>query len=365
MKKIFWTILGASLLGCLIGLVLSFPEHSFAGQASADRIIALPEVEDPFQICVESGKVYIADKRDIVVYDFKDGRFLKRIGKIGQGPGEFLMGPLRMAFFPNQLIVRDFKRIKIFSPDGIFRGQIEEPPDMGSYPFLPVGRNFVGFPMERNTDGSYSVPSGCIYGPNLKVKKRFFGGLSPLPAAPPAPGSPSSGRKTDTFLIREYQDYIVYKDRIYVADSRKGLLISVFDESGDSLYEIRHAIDKIKVPPSFVDDWVKEWKASKYWDSSLSHLNPIASASFPVFINFKIDGDRIYVITAARKSDLYEVIVMDLTGRILERGFRFPLDPMSYYQFLPTFGLKYDVKGGRFVWFAYNDAKEMYELHAR
>jgi hypothetical protein len=363
MKNFRWSIRGATALFCFFGFAFSLPVILSGRQASRDRIIPLPEVEEPFQVCVGPGKVYIADKRDILVYDFKDGRFLKRIGKIGQGPGEFTMGPLRMTVFSDRLVVRDSNKMKLFSLDGIYSAQIEEPRLISFYPFLPIGRNYVGFPLGENADGSYSALSGCIYDEHLKSKKKFFGELPELPGPPPPPGSQAPGRKSDTLLIREYGDFIVYKDRIYVADSRMGLSISVFDENGASLYEIRQPIDKVKVPRGFVDEVVKEWKASKYWDRIYSHQSPVVPDYFPSFINFKIDGDRIYAITAARKDDLYEVIVMDLMGKILERSFRFPLKPT--FATLAPFGLKYDVEGGKLVWFAYNDTAEMYELHVR
>ncbi len=66
---------------------------------------------------------------------------------------------------------------------------------------------------------------------------------------------------------------------------------------------------------------------------------------------------------AAQKDGLYEVVVMDLEGRILARAFRFPLTPNHEAAFLN--GLKYDIEGDKIVWFAYNDAKEIYELHIR
>ena len=322
----------------------------------------MPEVAEPGQVCVGFGGLYVSDDRSIYLYDFKSGRFVKKVGKRGQGPGEFTMGPGHMTVFPNRLVVGDFNRIKYFSLDGIYREQIETPSNTSLFPFLPIGRNFVGFPLERKKDGSAATPFGFIYGPDLKPKTTFFGKFAELLGGPPPPGSHV---KTDAYLIREYCDYIAYKDRIYVADSRKGLSISVFDENGFFLREISHPIDKVKVPQSFVDDIVKEWKESKYWNSSLSHLNPIAALFFPAFINFKINDDRIYVITAASKGDLHEVIVMDLGGKILERTFRFPIKPLHEFQSPTALGMKYDVEDGRFVWFAYNDAKEMYEIHIR
>jgi hypothetical protein len=341
----------------------AIPVRLYAGQSSADRIIPTPEFADPFQVTAGFGRLYVADDRSIFIYDFKSGRFIKKFGKRGQGPGEFTIGPGRMTVFPDRLVASDFNRIKFYSLDGIYRDQLETPSNLGFYPFLPIGRNFVGFPMERKDDGSVYAPSGCIFDEHLKAKKAFFGRLPELPGPPPPPGSQAADEKSDVPLIREYGDYTVYKDRIYVADSRKGGSISVFDENGTALYEIRPLLDKVKVPRGFVDDVVKEWKSSKYWDRIYSKQNPTALEFFPSIINFKVKEDRIYLITAAQKNDLYEVMVMDLKGKILERSFRFPLKPT--FATLAPFVLRYDFDGGQLIWYAYNEAKEMYELHVR
>ena len=84
---------------------------SYSGQA--ERIIALPELEHPRQIVVEKERVYFVDRRDIVVYYLSDGLFLKRIGKLGQGPGEFAMGPKRLAVLGDRLIVKDMRSSEI------------------------------------------------------------------------------------------------------------------------------------------------------------------------------------------------------------------------------------------------------------
>ena len=68
-------------------------------------------------------------------------------------------------------------------------------------------------------------------------------------------------------------------------------------------------------------------------------------------------------LTAAKKDDLYEIIVMDLEGKIRGREFRFPLQPNFETPFFN--GFKYDIEGNKLVWFSYNDAKETYELHIR
>lgn len=350
----------------IIGILGWGPIEQPAGlsaQENAPRIIPLPELENPRQVCVENGKVYILDKRDILVYDLKDGRLLTKIGKTGQGPGEFVMGPGRLTVFSDRLVINDFRKIKLFTLEGEYSSEIKEPGFMGFYPFLPIGKNFVGFPMELRDDGSLSPPAGCIYDKDLKPKKKFFGEFPMGPPPPPPPGSGPPTAKTDTLLIRDYADYFVSGEKIYVADSRKGLSLSVFDENGDLVSEIRHSVEKVKVPKSFLEAVIKERKASKYWDSIYVHQNPVVPDYFPDFVGFKIDNGRIYVVTPAQKGGLYEVIVMDLEGRILEKSFRFPIKPN--FEILASFSLNYDVEGNQFVWFEYNEAKEIFELYIR
>jgi len=347
---------------CLIDFGPIGSASALRPQDNPSRIFPLPEVERPHQICVENGKVYIADANDILVYDFREGRFLRRIGKKGQGPGEFSSRPGRMAVLSGRLSVENLNRLEFFSLDGDYINGIVEPGFQGFLPFLPVGKNYVGFPMEYLDDGSLSPPAGWIYDQTLKPQKKFYADLPMGPPPPPPPGSVSSG-KTDVLMVRDFADAIVDSGKIYVADSRKGLFISVFNENGDLLYKIRHSLGEVKVPRGYLAALIKERRASKYWNSIYAHQNPVVPDYFPDFVGFKIDAGRIYAVRPVEKDGLYEVVVLDLKGRILERSFRFPLTPDFEMPARKSF--LYDVEENRFVWFAYNDAKEMYELHIR
>jgi hypothetical protein len=351
-----------STIAGLLGALCAF-SSGFAYSGQAERVFALPELERPRQIVVDRGRVYFVDSRDIVVYDLADGLFLKRIGKLGQGPGEFAMGPKRLSVSGDRLVVQANFRFQCFDLKGNYIGGHNDPDPIAFYPFLPVGRNFVGFAWLRNDDGSLAPPTGRIYDANLKLKREFFGELPAFPPAPPPPGVAEPPGRRDRLLVRDYGDYTVYDDRIYVADSRRGFSISVFDENGILLREIKHPADKVKVPKSFVDEVVKKWRASKDWKTDYSHLNPVVPEFFPALMDLKVRAGHIYVLTAAKKDDLYEIIVMDLEGRILGREFRFPLQPNFEEPFFN--GLKYDIQWDKLIWFAYNDDKDTYELHIR
>lgn len=349
-------------IGVLLAILCIFSSgSSYSGQT--ERIFALPELDRPRQIVVDRGRVYFVDSRDIVVYDLAAGFFLKRIGKLGQGPGEFAMGPTRLSVSGDRLVVQGSFRFQFFDLKGAYIGGKTEPDPMAFYPVLPVGRNFVAFPMLRNDDGSLAPPSGRIYDSQLKLKRTFFGELPALPPAPPPPGVAEPPGRKDRLLVRDYGDYTVYGDRIYVADSRRGFSISVFDENGILLREIKPAVDRVKVPKGFVQEVVKKWKTSKDWKTDYSHLNPVVPEYFPALLDFKVRAGRIYILTPAKKDDLYEIIVVDLEGKILGREFRFPLRPNFEMPFFN--GLKYDIAGNELVWFDYNDDINTYELHVR
>ena len=345
----------ALLLSGAILLILSIGAGGAPDAGQSPQVFALPEIEEARCVRAEHGRVYVQDKRDIAVYSINDGRFLRRIGRPGQGPGEFaLLGGF--AVLSDRIVVADIAKTLFFSVEGEYLGQIVPPTRIMTYPFLPVGDHFVGFPRERQEDGSLLPPMGVVYDAAGKLAKRFIDVPDILPPPPPPRGSSRPSGIEDVLMIRDYFDYAVHDDKIFVADSSKGFFISVFDETGTLLYEIRHALDKLKVTKDY-RDFAKKSQPERYWATH----KPIFPDYFPAIAAFKIDGGGIYAITPAKRDGRYEVIVMDLKGNILERRFRFPIqiDLWVPYRFARTF----DVEAGRFVWVEYNDSKEEYELH--
>jgi len=346
----------AFLAACLLALFVGPPGVAEGGgvfdENQPPRVIPLPEIEEPGDVRAEHGRVYIQDKRDIAVYAFDDGRFLRRIGRAGQGPGEFtyLAG---LAVLPDRLIAFDIHKALFFSVEGEYLGQIVPPSQVMAYPFLPVGDHFVGVPLEVQDDGSLSPFTIVVFDAAMKPVKRMVelpDVLAPPPPPPPRPGA-AAGPQPEMLMIRGYFDYAVSDAKIFVADSSKGLFISVFDEGGGHLYDINHASEKQKVTEDYRQWALKTRPTGK----------PVWPDDFPAFTALKIDAARLYAVTPARRDGRSEVIAMDLQGRILDRGFR-----LAYQSdlFMPHMSArKFDVEAGRFVWVEYNDATDQYELH--
>ncbi len=344
------------IMAALITFWLSSPIYSDQPSGSSKnqpRIIPLPELESPGYVRAEFGKVYIQDETNIAVYSFETGRFLKHIGRSGQGPGEFtLVSTFYLA--EDRIVAEDIGKTLFFSPEGDYLGQIIPPSRVMVYPYLPVGNHFVGAPLERDEDGRSLPLTLIVYDQAGQPLKRLLEIPDVMPPPPPRPGSSVPSGKLNQLMIREYFDYIVYDHKIFVADSNQGLAIKVFDETGNLLYEIRHPIEKIRVPKDYRDRVLRSLKF-------LENNQPIFPPYFPSFVAFKIDDGKIYVITPAQKNQLNEVITMDLKGQILDRSFCFPME-ISYS--IPSYCARtFDVEKDCFVWVEYNEPAERYELH--
>jgi len=243
----------------------------------------------------------------------------------------------------------------IFSADGEYLGQITPPSQIMKYPYLPVGNHFIGVPVERREDGTELRPMLIVYDQKGKQVGRILEVPDVLPPPPPLRAFQPSGRMK-SLMVRDYFDYQVYDSKFFVADSTKGLSISIFDEKGNLLYEIKHPVDRIKVTKEFQKQAIKSLT-----EDFLKKYQPIFPDYFPAFVAMKIDGGKIYVVTPVRKGNLNEVIIMDLKGKILERRFNFAkkIDYFVPYSFAQSF----DVEQGKFVWVEYNESIGQYELH--
>jgi len=66
----------------------------------------------------DQGRIYALDRKEshVKVFD-AEGRYLRTIGRPGQGPGD-LNEPIFVYFLRNELLVTQYERLSFFSPDG-------------------------------------------------------------------------------------------------------------------------------------------------------------------------------------------------------------------------------------------------------
>jgi len=356
---LFYSLLGA---GCA--------RHLLSQQGN--RTIPMPEVLEPVDFVIAKEKIVIAETTHIAIYSLKDLHLEKKFARRGEGPGEFDFPP-HITAYPDRILVNTMGKLIHYSYEGslIEETKIKFPYNYGTWPMLPVGENFVGFPteIEKINAGAVRISNvGRLYNGEFEPIKQLCEAILPLvPPPPPPPGQGTRPKPTpqqDFNVIPDYVDYAVVEDKIFLADNRKGLHISVFDQVGDLLYEIDKAYKPMRVSKKYEDDYMKRQKAHPDWENWQRRFTYRFRKNFPAFSSFKVAGDKIYITTHEKKDGKYEIVVMDLQGHILKRSFSFPLPPYQDPSYSFTlFSNQFEIYQDRIYSLSYNDETDTYELH--
>lgn len=354
--------------------------------AGADvKTFALPPGIEPQVLAVDKDRIYLCEYENftqkpeshIAVYSRSDFSLLAKIGQVGKGPGEFLFGPSGFYVVNDQIWALDIRKTIVFSKDGTFQKEIPIPRDIFAslYPLVPVGDRFASLAGDWSdvSKGNTRV-FGRLYGSDFRMIKEFYGQIPlqvpPPPPPPPAPPGQRTEAKGDNAAVvkEEYQaipeciDFAVAENKIFVADTRRGFHIAVFDSLGVPLYEINQDYVALPVPPEYDLALKKKLNETQGW------LNQVAEIkfrdSFPAFYSFKIADGKIYISTYAEKDGLYELVVMNLKGDVLKRSFSFPLGP-SYDSMYDNFNVaknRYAISGGKIYYLAKSSNNGSYEV---
>ncbi len=333
------------------------------------KVIPLPDLMHPELISADSNQLIIKDDISICAYSLSDFSLVTKFGKKGQGPGEFRLSPM-VHVFPDEYFISLMTKVWRFSREGELIEETKLPFNYFGldYSLLPVGENYVGFPLTRGED-SKAMQVGHIYDGEFQKIKQFYEGIPlriPPPPPPAKPGSkrPVSAPKQDSEVIRDYINYEVYEDEIFVADTRKGFFISVFDENGQLLYEIDHEYEELKVPKTFKKAFLDRIRESEQGEDLLRRYNYLFRKQFPAFVDFQLDNGKIYVTTHDKKDNLYEIVILNLEGDILRRSFSLPSE--LYLRALHDNRLatkEYVIDDDQIYSLKYNEDENRYELH--
>lgn len=102
----------------------------------------------------EEGNIYVFDSREcrIQLYD-KNGKYLKTIGRKGEGPGEFQRASRMTLDAKGKLYVNEYKKIIIFGEEGTFEKNVNTDFRLSSY-LVTKEEKFLGWSFIRTEEGS-------------------------------------------------------------------------------------------------------------------------------------------------------------------------------------------------------------------
>lgn len=330
----------------------------FAGITSAEKIAEFPGLMKPRFIKTDGDDLLVCEGHTFRNFSLKSRKLKYTFGRRGEGPGEFQFPPRQVIIHPEYIYIESPEKITWFSrKDGKF---IKQKRKVWRNEFIPfINETFIGSDRSNFQPGKSEVSrSISIYDANGKKVKEIYRNVHDSNFV-----APNLNNKNVEFkmLFHFFEaDCDREKKRIFVADSRKGFYITVFDENGNKLYTINKKIDRVKVPDEFKKQRLNELKIMGHW-AQIKNRDITCYNYFPPIRYFKIADGKIYVTTYKTKKENVEFVVLDFKGNILKKVFLpFITDREGT---IVKFNL-YQVKNNTLICLIENQETEVWELHA-
>jgi len=259
----------------------------------------------------ENGNIYALDSKDrrVKVFD-KTGKFLRFIGKPGQGPGELGI-PTGIQFtLDHNLLIEDAtnRRLAFFKPSGEFIKNISTADKLGLVNILLDAQgNFLA--REMSLDGKKAFFEIKKYDQNLKPLFTLDKMEFPIPL----PGSSTKMKIME--MISIYQ--VDGKGNIFYGRST-AYEIKVFNPEGKHIRTIEKEYDPIKISQEDIDEMLQRMSSA---GTGVNFKDMVEfPKNFPPFQYFILDDEgRIYVRTWKKGEGKgeYEFDVFDAEGRFI------------------------------------------------
>ena len=334
-------------------LMMVFPCFVKAG-----KLAVLPDLLTPDSLQVGSQQIYISEGEKIFAYSLSDFRLVKRWGKVGNAPGEFNTGyrigrgVIDIHPRSDDILVYNRGKLVYFTKDGQLKKTRKGPHDIDF--LLPVGNNFIGENFSRYKRELKYISTLFLFNKNLKKQKKIA--TSDFDIYGTYFFSPGSMNQFQ--LFKHCFRFRVYQDRIYLADTRKGFYIAVYDQNGKLIDEINKDYSKQRPSPPMIKEEKEKLEKTKYWQKYGIYAKVAVMEYLPAFKNFLVNDGKIYVLTFIRQDNQGELIIMDLKGNVLKKTFvpNAPTDPAK-----PA-GDCFSINNDKYYYLNQNEDKE-WELH--
>jgi hypothetical protein len=299
------------------------------------KIIPTPDLMKPEALFFDKTQMYVTEGTSIFIYSLKDLKLIKKFGKKGEGPQEFMVnpqfGPLFIDVNTEDIIVNSFGKLSWFTKEGKFKRELKL-----SNPFIlfiqPFGKNFVGI---RFSIGEKRMQILNLYDDKINELKEitkqehFF--------------QPGKGLR-----VLEPLPYTIVKDNKLFLAWEKDLVIKVLDTELKELYAIKYDVEKRKVTEEDKKEVINFLKTTPPTKDFFELLKPIHFPEYyPAMQIPCITGNKIYVVTFKKEDDgeKTEILLFNMKGKFLKQVF-IPIKmdtPIQPYPFNIHEGFLYQV----------------------
>jgi len=325
----------------------------------ADKVADLPAVLKPSVIITDGQSFFFSQDYSVYNYSLKTFKEVAKFVSKGQGPGEIAEDPPYLALYSDLILVYSDGKCLWYTKDGKLQRELKIPRE--NVEILPAKDGYISsrfFPDEKE---QHVYIKFFLLDSKFESKTQLYQTVYDVNVSWGA--QREAGFKN--FKMITYFVGVGYQDeKIFIGDSSKGFFIDVYDLNGKHLYTIQKddEVKKIEIDEDYKKKLLDEFRvvAPNVWPY-VKDNNYVFYKHFPQIRNFFVADGKIYVLTFKKENDRYEMIVLDLKGKILKR-LLLPFKGMRYYV-RPGLRDTLTVKNGKVYELVENLDTEMYELH--
>jgi hypothetical protein len=272
---------------------------------NAAQITTLTDIDRPILIEVDKNNIYVCEDFEIKVFSKKTKKLIQKIGKKGEGPGEFRDSPIPQ-LLEDKIVVYSSGKLSFFKYDGSFINDIKIH-KRSKWVKKVADEKYIGFKLLAEPDDFYITYN--LLDNEFKVVKEFYRGQYVL----------HKNRTKDLF---ETTFFDTYNGKIIYAHN-KGFKVDVLDKDGNLITKIRR--DEKEIP--FTDEDRRKildfWKTHPDYRTAYKILEKITifPKKYPAILTCRVTGNKIYIITYLQKKQKSECFIYDLKGNFVKRTF--------------------------------------------
>jgi hypothetical protein len=323
----------------------------FAVISSGETRIVPLDLYKPFRIRSDGEKIFIGQEAVIYIYSAKDYRLLTQFGKAGEGPQEFKLFPEFSPDFDihtDTLVAYSIGKVSFFTKEGKFLEEKKVKSGGHHQYYRKLGNRLLGERFQRDSDGTM-YKTVTIFDGNLNPVKEVFRYKNIA-----QPGKQYNPIERGLYLPNFY----IHDRKIFIGGEVYVDTIHVFDTAGSALYTIKPKLDRVKFTDADKKGFIESFALYPELYQQLKNRFKYPDY-FPLWQNFIVTGNRIYVQTYKRNREDTgnEVAIFTLTGELLKR-FWLPFD--EYFDFTPC---PYTIRDNRLLQCVDNEDEGTWELH--
>jgi hypothetical protein len=328
------------------------------------RLGRLEAVLRPQMIKVFGNELFIVEGHYVFIYSLPELKLKKKLGKQGEGPGEFKLDASRTAVisvFHDYILAESRNKIIWFSREGNFIKEKRKIP--GIIQTLPIGKNFAVLKILYGPKG-HNYFSINLYDPQFKeikelYKQYFFTYEDKL------------------FIMPDSLNYCICDSKIFIEESPGGFVIDVFDSEGEKLNRIEKPFEPLNVSgsdkeaafnaflqiPSIVRQIKQLGKPAVI--NQLKSQNLVYPETFPAIQYMLADNKKLYVKTYRKKNNKEEYLIMDLKGDILKKVYLPVVKRVDFLVQMQGDKKYYHIHNGKFYYLKMieDEEDEAWEVH--